>query len=109
MIRAKHVAAALVALAALGGCGNNGEEADPPAGGINAIAGAGIVTVTWNDDVSVTYWLFVSTDPTMTVDNFATRTDIRVLRDVRALGQRVPQHPDALGGRQVREAASVAC
>ncbi len=84
MIRAKHAVAALVALAALSGCGNNGEKADPPVGGLTATAGDGIVTVTWNDDLNVNYWLFVSTDPTMTVDNFSTRTDIRVLRTVRS-------------------------
>ena len=84
MNRLKHVVTALAALAALTACGNNGDSANPPTGGLQAAPGDGIVTVTWTDDLSVDYWLFVSTDPTMTVDNFATRTDIRVLRSVRS-------------------------
>jgi hypothetical protein len=84
MIRLKHVVVALAAFAMLNGCGNNGQEASPPGGGLQATAGDGTVTVTWNDDLTVNYWLFVSTDPTMTVDNFSTRTDIRILRSARS-------------------------
>jgi photosystem II stability/assembly factor-like uncharacterized protein len=84
MIRTRHIAAALIALSALNGCGNNGDSANPPASGLTAAAGDGTTTVTWTDDLNVNYWLFVSTDPTMTVDNFQTRTDIRVLRGARS-------------------------
>lgn len=87
MNRIKTAAAALfaaIALAALSSCGNKGDPADPPVGGLTAAAGDGYVTITWTDDTTLDYWLFVSTDPTMTVDNFSTRTDIRILRSVRS-------------------------
>ena len=84
MIRWKHVAVALLALAAMNGCGNKGDRADPPVGGLQVTPGDGAFNVAWSDDTAVTYWLFISTDPTMTVDNFSTRTDIRIIRSVRA-------------------------
>lgn len=80
----RQIAATLVALSVLVGCGSNGDPADPPAAGLSAVAGDGIATVTWSDDTSVDYWLFVSTDPLLTTDNFATLTDIRVIRSARA-------------------------
>lgn len=75
---------AAVAFAALTSCGSNGDAADPPVGGLTTTAGDGYVTVSWTDDTALDYWLFVSTDPTLTVDNFSTRTDIRILRNVRS-------------------------
>jgi hypothetical protein len=84
MIRLKQAAVALCAFAALNGCGNNGDRADPPTGGLQVTAGDGTFTVAWADDSAVTYWLFISTDPTMTVDNFSTRTDVRIIRGARS-------------------------
>jgi len=84
MIRSRLVAAALLALSALVGCGNNGSSASPPVGGLTTSAGDGNIIVTWADDLTTDYWLFVSTDPTMTTENFSTRTDIRVIRSARS-------------------------
>jgi len=84
MIRLRQVATALLALSALTACGNNGSSADPPASGLQAVPGDGTVVVTWSDDLSTDYWMFVSTDPRLTSDNFTTLTDIRVIRTVRS-------------------------
>jgi len=84
MIRIKHVAAALLALAALNGCGNNGDSANPPAAGLQATPGDGTIVVTWADDLNVDYWLFVSSDANLTTENFTTLTDIRVIRSARS-------------------------
>jgi photosystem II stability/assembly factor-like uncharacterized protein len=81
MIRSRLVATALLALSLLNACNsNNGSSANPPVGGLTAVAGDGSIVVTWADDLSIDYWLFVSTDSTMTTENFSTRTDIRVIR-----------------------------
>jgi hypothetical protein len=84
MIRLRQVATALAALFAVSGCGNNGSSADPPASGLQAVPGDGTVKVTWSDDLVTDYWMFVSTDPRLTTDNFTTLTDIRVIRSARS-------------------------
>jgi photosystem II stability/assembly factor-like uncharacterized protein len=85
MIRTRLVAATLVALSVLaGGCGNNGEAALPPASGLTTTASDGAVTVSWTDDTSVDYWLFLSTDPALTVSNFTTLGNVRIFRGVRS-------------------------
>jgi hypothetical protein len=85
MIRFRYVAAALLALSVLMGCGSDsGEPANPPPGGLTVAPGDGTVVVSWTDDPNVDYWLFVSTDPRMTINNFSTLTDIRVIRHARS-------------------------
>src|SRR4051812_23603947 len=37
---------------------SKGESADPPAGGLTAVAGDGSVTLSWQPDSGVDYWLF---------------------------------------------------
>ncbi|HUL64568.1 MAG TPA: hypothetical protein VLW55_08115 [Burkholderiaceae bacterium] len=80
----RQVATALVALLAVTACGNNGSSAEPPASGLQAVPGDGTVVVTWSDNLTTDYWLFVSTDPRLTTDNFTTLTDIRVIRTARS-------------------------
>jgi hypothetical protein len=80
MIRFKHVVAALVALAALTGCGGKGSEANPPAGGLQLTPGDGTVTVTWAADPAIDYWLFISSDSRLTTENFTSLTDIHIVR-----------------------------
>lgn len=84
MIRTRHVVAALAALFALVGCGGHGESAPPPASGLQTSVGDGIVAVSFTDDLAVNWWLFVSTDPRLTTENFTTLTDIRVIRGARS-------------------------
>jgi len=52
---------ALVAIACavlLSGCYGKGDSADPPAGGLTAVPGDQLVTLTWQADSGVDYWLF---------------------------------------------------
>ena len=51
--------AAIACAAVLPGCFlGRGESANPPAGGITAVAGDGYVTLTWQPDSGVEYWLY---------------------------------------------------
>jgi hypothetical protein len=84
MIRLRQVATALVALLGLSACGNSGSSVQPPASGLQAAPGDGTAVVNWSDDLVTDYWLFVSTDPRLTSDNFTTLTDIRVIRNARS-------------------------
>jgi len=74
---------AALGVAALVGCGGSGDPAPPPAAGLQTAVGDGVITVSWIDDPAVDWWLFVSTDSNLTVENFTTLLNIRVLRNVR--------------------------
>ena len=52
--------AAIACAVLLSGCFDlsKGESADPPAGGLTAVAGDGYVTLSWQPDSGVDYWLF---------------------------------------------------
>jgi hypothetical protein len=52
--------AAIACAVLLPGCYDigEGESADPPAGGLTAVAGDGLVTISWQPDSGVEYWLF---------------------------------------------------
>ena len=52
--------AAIAGSVLLSGCYNfgEGESADPPAGGLTAVPGDGYVTLSWQPDSGVEYWLF---------------------------------------------------
>ena len=63
LFRPMRLVLALAAIAGsvlLSGCYNfgEGESADPPAGGLTAVEGDGYVTLTWQPDSGVEYWLF---------------------------------------------------
>ena len=56
-----RILSALVAIACaalVGGCWNHGESASPPPGGLTAVAGDGQVTLSWQPESGVEYWLF---------------------------------------------------
>ena len=50
--------AAIACAAVLAGCYGRGEPADPPVGGITATPGDQLVTLTWQPDSGVEYWLY---------------------------------------------------
>src|SRR4051812_15993421 len=52
------LAAAIACLVMLSGCFSKGESADPPPGGLTAAPGDGFVTLSWQPESGVEYWLF---------------------------------------------------
>jgi hypothetical protein len=50
--------AALACALLLSGCYTGGESAGPPAGGLTVVPGDGLVTLSWQPDPGVEYWLF---------------------------------------------------
>ncbi|HXF45291.1 MAG TPA: hypothetical protein VNK91_04145 [Burkholderiaceae bacterium] len=79
----RSIAPALAAALVVAACGGNGEPAPAPTG-VAATVGDGIVTVSWNDDPGVQYWLFVSANSGLTTENFNQFPDTRVLRNARS-------------------------
>ena len=69
----------LTGLLLLTGCGS-GSSADPPAS-VMATAGDTIVTLTWSATSGVDYWIFYSTDPSISPSNFVNLPNSHVLRD----------------------------
>ena len=63
--------AAIACASVLAGCylTQHGESADPPAGGLTAVAGDGQVTISWTPDAGVEYWLFWGIGSTVDVAN----------------------------------------
>jgi photosystem II stability/assembly factor-like uncharacterized protein len=57
-IRLLLALAAIACAVLLSGCFKKGSPADPPAGGLTAVAGDGQVTLSWQPDSGVEYWLF---------------------------------------------------
>lgn len=69
-----RIAAHIVAIAMsllLVGCGS-GKSADPPAAGLNLVAGDSRVTVSWAMTPGVEYWLFYAPSSDITTTNFKT-------------------------------------
>ncbi len=48
--------------------GNSGSPTAPPSG-VQAYAGDGTVSLTWNEDPNVDYWVFYAQDPTLSLSN----------------------------------------
>jgi len=54
------------------GClGNSGGPTAPPTG-VQTYSGDGAVSITWDDDPSIQYWVFFAQDPTLTTLNWTT-------------------------------------
>jgi photosystem II stability/assembly factor-like uncharacterized protein len=64
------VAAILASLLAAG-CGSSGHSADPPAA-VVAVAGDGVVTVSWSMASGVDYWLFYANSSSISTSNWTT-------------------------------------
>lgn len=61
----------IAALALCGCLGNSGSPAPAPTG-VRTFSGDGAISITWNDDPSVEYWIFYAQDPTLTTLNWST-------------------------------------
>jgi len=61
-------------------CGGGGSSADPPSN-VTALAGDTVVTLTWNAASNVDYWIFYSTDPSITPGNFVNQPNAHVVRE----------------------------
>lgn len=71
--------ALLAASFVLAGCGG-GHSADAPVT-VTATAGDSQVTLVWNADAGVDYWVFSATDPSVSPNNFVNVANARVLRN----------------------------
>src|SRR5205809_142854 len=81
--RGRSTASMLLVLclpALLAACGG-GSKADPPPS-VQALAGDLSVTLTWQAESGVEYWVFYAPDPSISPDNFVTVPGSKVLRNV---------------------------
>jgi hypothetical protein len=69
MRRFMVLAAAVLAGLLVAGCGG-GKSADAPAGGLTLVPGDGVVNVSWSVTPGVDYWLWYSTDPTLSATHW---------------------------------------
>jgi len=65
------LAAAILAGLLMAACGSSGDSADPPAN-VVAVAGDGIVTLTWPMSSDVEYWLFYANANSISTSNWTT-------------------------------------
>jgi len=72
MRRLLVLVAAILAGLLVAGCGGNGKSADAPAGGLNLVAGDGVITVTWSMASGVDYWLFYANSASISTSNWTT-------------------------------------
>src|SRR5436190_14960139 len=63
------LAAMACAVVLLAGCHAKGESADPPASGLTVAPGDGFVTLSWQADSDVEYWVFWSPGTTVDVNH----------------------------------------
>src|SRR5450830_1713388 len=78
MRRLLMLVAAILAGLLVAGCGSSGSSADAPAN-VVAVAGDGIVTVTWPMVSGVDYWLFYAPDPSLSASNWTTITGSKLV------------------------------
>jgi photosystem II stability/assembly factor-like uncharacterized protein len=71
MRRLLVLVATILAGLLVAGCGSSGSSADPPAS-VVAVAGDGIVTVSWPMASGVDYWLFFAPSPSISISNWTT-------------------------------------
>jgi hypothetical protein len=72
--------AAFLAGLLVAGCGSGGSSADAPPGGLNLVAGDGIITVTWSMASGVDYWLWYGTDSSLSTSNWTTTVPVSTLK-----------------------------
>lgn len=82
-MRASFIRATIIAVAAgaLASCGS-GSSAPAPVGGLTVVPGDSHVTVTWNAEANVDYWLFYAPASSITATNWADIPGSRALQNV---------------------------
>ncbi|GAB3245778.1 WD40/YVTN/BNR-like repeat-containing protein [Chitinimonas naiadis] len=75
--------ALLASLLALGACGSESKPGEAPKN-FAVQAGEGQVTITWDDDPAITYWVFGAAAPSVTTENYAKFPEARVLWPARS-------------------------
>jgi hypothetical protein len=71
MHRPLMLVAAILAGLLVAACGGRGNSAAPPAS-LDAVAGDGIVTVSWPMESGVDYWMFYANSPSISTSNWTT-------------------------------------
>ena len=61
---------ALIVALLVSACGGSGSSAAPPAAGLTLVPGDAQVTVSWQPESGVEYWLFYAADPSLTTTNW---------------------------------------
>lgn len=69
MRRPLMLVAAILAVLLAAGCGSSGHSANPPAS-VVAVAGDGMVTVSWPMESNVEYWMFYAPSASITTSNW---------------------------------------
>ena len=78
----RHMLAALMVSLLAAACGGSGDRAAAPTGGITVTPGDGKVTVTWNADPNVKYWLFYAPGNSISTTDFITIPGARAIMNV---------------------------
>lgn len=79
--------ASLTSLALLAACGGTNDTKPPAPTGFTVTPGDGRVTVNWNSDPNLTYWVFSAQGVGVTRDNYRTFPDPRITVPVQNGGQ----------------------
>ena len=78
----RHMLAAFLVILLVAACGGSGDKAAPPSGGMTVTPGDGKVTVTWNADPNVKYWLFYAPGSKISTTDFITIPGAKALMNV---------------------------
>jgi hypothetical protein len=73
-VRSRLLPAIFLAAAALPGCISNTGESLPAPSGLQPLVGDGVAGITWNQVPGVSYFVFGSTNPSLTADNWTDPT-----------------------------------
>ncbi|GAA5178074.1 hypothetical protein GCM10025771_16600 [Niveibacterium umoris] len=79
-----HALATLTSLALLAACGGSNDTKPAAPTGFSVTPGDGRVTITWNDDPTLTYWVFSARGVGVDHDNFRKFPDPRITVPVRS-------------------------
>lgn len=71
-VNSRFVLTLTLATLALCGCLGNSGSSTPPPNGVQLYPGDAAISVTWNYDPAIQYWIFYAQDPTLTTLNWST-------------------------------------
>jgi len=79
----RHVLAAFLVAVLVSACGGGaGSSAPPPTGGVTVTPGDGVVTLTWNADPGVKYWVFYAPANSINTTDWLSVPNSRAILDV---------------------------